>query len=165
MIRTPEQYVQDLRDGRVVYQDGERIWDVPSRYRVAVERSASEFWICNQPEYRSLFNMIEDGEEVSFSFNVPTTGEDLQRRRDHLAKRRRPEPVPMAFAELCVTSNFTFLTGGSHPGEYAVRAAEFGLSAIAIADRNSVAGLGRAYAAGREIERTGGRAARLVPAA
>ena len=71
----------------------------------------------------------------------------------------------MAFAELCVTSNFTFLTGGSHPGEYVVRAAEFGLPAIAIADRNSVAGLGRAYAAGREIERTGGRAARLLPAA
>jgi len=29
----------------------------------------------------------------------------------------------MAFAELCITSNFTFLTGGSHPQEYAHRAA------------------------------------------
>ena len=28
-------------------------------------------------------------------------------------------PQPMAFAELCITSNFTFLTGGSHPQEYA----------------------------------------------
>ena len=25
MIRTPEQYVESLRDGRVVYQDGERV--------------------------------------------------------------------------------------------------------------------------------------------
>ena len=71
----------------------------------------------------------------------------------------------MAFAELCATSNFTFLTGGSHPGEYAVRAAEFGLPAFAIADRDSVAGLARAHAAGREIERAGGRPARLLPAA
>ena len=32
MIRTPEQYVEGLRDGRVVYQDGERVEDVPTRY-------------------------------------------------------------------------------------------------------------------------------------
>ncbi|MGA3084554.1 MAG: 4-hydroxyphenylacetate 3-hydroxylase N-terminal domain-containing protein [Thermodesulfobacteriota bacterium] len=81
MVKTPEQYVQSLRDGRVVYQDGELIKDVPTRYKEAVERSASEFWISTQPEYRSLFNMMEDGEEVSFSFNIPKTGEDLQRRR------------------------------------------------------------------------------------
>jgi len=30
MIRTAEQYVKDLKDGRVVYQDGERIKDLPS---------------------------------------------------------------------------------------------------------------------------------------
>ena len=50
----------------------------------------------------------------------------------------------MAFAELCITSNFTFLTGGSHPQEYALRAIDLGLPAFAIADRNSVAGLVRA---------------------
>ncbi|HUS82984.1 MAG TPA: 4-hydroxyphenylacetate 3-hydroxylase N-terminal domain-containing protein [Dehalococcoidia bacterium] len=81
MIRTPEQYIESLRDGRVVYQDGERVKDVPTRYRETAERMASEFWIANQPEYRSLFNMMEDGEEVSFSFKIPETGEDLQRRR------------------------------------------------------------------------------------
>jgi len=81
MIRTPEQYVQSLRDGRVVYQDGERIKDVPTRYKDAVERSAAEFWISNEPEYRDLFSMQEDGEDISFSFKVPQTGEDLQRRR------------------------------------------------------------------------------------
>ena len=81
MIRTPEQYVESLRDGRVVYQDGERVKDVPTFYKDMVERTASEFWIATQPEYRSLFNMMEDGEEVSFSFKIPETGEDLQRRR------------------------------------------------------------------------------------
>ncbi len=84
MVKTPEQYVESLRDGRVVYQDGELVKDVPTRYKEAVERSAAEFWISTQPKYRELFNMVEDGEEVSFSFNVPTTGEHLQRRRQIL---------------------------------------------------------------------------------
>ena len=32
------------------------------------------------------------------------------------------------FAELSITSNFTFLTGASHPEEYMERAATLGLS-------------------------------------
>jgi len=82
MIKTPEQYVESLRDGRVVYQDGEQVKDVPTRYKEAVERAAGEFWIATQPEHRSLFTMEEDGEEIAFSFKVPETGEDLQRRRE-----------------------------------------------------------------------------------
>ena len=57
----------------------------------------------------------------------------------------------MGFAELSITSNFTFLTGGSHPEEYARRAALLGLSAIAIADVNSVAGVVRAWSELRKI--------------
>jgi len=58
-----------------------------------------------------------------------------------------------AYAELCVTSNFTFLTGASHPEELVVRAAELGLAAIAITDRNSLAGVVRAHVALRELKR------------
>ncbi|WP_300532588.1 error-prone DNA polymerase [uncultured Mameliella sp.] len=57
------------------------------------------------------------------------------------------------FAELCITSNFTFLTGASHPEEYMERAALMGVAAIAVADVNSVAGIVRAHSAGREIAR------------
>jgi DNA polymerase-3 subunit alpha/error-prone DNA polymerase len=70
----------------------------------------------------------------------------------------------MPFAELCITSNFTFLTGGSHPHEYALRALELGMPAFAIADRNSVAGIVRAHAALREAAREG-PVPRLLPAA
>ncbi|ULB12521.1 error-prone DNA polymerase (plasmid) [Cereibacter azotoformans] len=51
------------------------------------------------------------------------------------------------YAELCVTSNFTFLTGASHPEELVARAAELGLAALAITDRNSLAGVVRAFSA------------------
>jgi len=59
----------------------------------------------------------------------------------------------MSFSELSATSNFTFLTGASHPEEYVDRAAFLGLSAIAIADENSVAGIVRAHSRLREIAR------------
>ena len=60
---------------------------------------------------------------------------------------------PPAYAELCVTSNFTFLVGASHPEEIVTRAAALGLEAVAITDRNSLAGVVRAYAALKELER------------
>ena len=65
----------------------------------------------------------------------------------HLLQPQRP------WAELQACSNFTFLTGGSHPEEYMDRAALLGLSAVAIADVNSVAGIVRAHTRSREIAR------------
>ena len=50
-----------------------------------------------------------------------------------------------AYAELAVTTNFSFLRGASHPQELVGRADELGLTAIGIADRNSFAGVVRAY--------------------
>jgi error-prone DNA polymerase len=53
------------------------------------------------------------------------------------------------YAELQVTSNFSFLRGASHPDELVVTAAALGHRAIAITDRNSVAGLVRAHQAAK----------------
>jgi DNA-directed DNA polymerase III PolC len=71
----------------------------------------------------------------------------------------------MGFAELSITSNFTFLTGGSHPEEYARRAALLGLPAIAIADENSVSGVVRAWTELKKIaqEIADAKAARADP--
>src|SRR5688500_4102069 len=46
-----------------------------------------------------------------------------------------------AYAELQVTTNFSFLRGGSHPEELVETAILLGLSAIAVTDRNSLAGI------------------------
>jgi error-prone DNA polymerase len=51
----------------------------------------------------------------------------------------------MVYSELQVTSNFSFLRGGSHPEELVEQAARHGYAAIAITDRNTVAGVVRAH--------------------
>lgn len=53
----------------------------------------------------------------------------------------------MAYVELQVTSNFSFLRGASHPEELMEHAASLGYSAIAITDRNTFAGIVRAHSA------------------
>lgn len=58
----------------------------------------------------------------------------------------------IAYAELAVTTNYSFLFGASHPQELVQRAAELGHAAIGIADRNTLAGVVRAYAALQEIK-------------
>jgi len=50
-----------------------------------------------------------------------------------------------AYAEIGVTTNFSFLRGASHPQEYVHQASEYGLHAIGIADCNTLAGVVRAY--------------------
>ncbi len=55
------------------------------------------------------------------------------------------------YAELQAATNFSFLEGGSHPHELVIRAAGLGLDAIAITDRNSLAGVVRAHLAAREL--------------
>jgi error-prone DNA polymerase len=54
------------------------------------------------------------------------------------------------YAELHCLSNFSFLRGASHPEELVTRAVELGYSALAITDRNSLAGVVRAHMAAKE---------------
>jgi error-prone DNA polymerase len=60
------------------------------------------------------------------------------------------DPSAPAYAELGVTSNFSFLRGGSHPKEFVDIAKRLGLAAIAIADRNTMAGVVRAHVAAKQ---------------
>jgi error-prone DNA polymerase len=53
------------------------------------------------------------------------------------------------YAELQVTTNFSFLRGASHPEEMVTAAAGLGTAAIGIADRNTLAGIVRAHTAAK----------------
>src|SRR5947209_8086088 len=78
----------------------------------------------------------------------------------------RPDPKPrpvvhspaavarpaVPYAELHGRTNFSFLEGASHPHELVERATELGYSALAITDRDSVAGVVRAHVAAKETK-------------
>jgi error-prone DNA polymerase len=57
-----------------------------------------------------------------------------------------------AYTEIAVTTNYSFLRGASHPRELIKTAAKLGHVAIGIADRNTLAGIVRAYAAVQGIK-------------
>lgn len=67
------------------------------------------------------------------------------------------------YAELSVMTNFSFLRGASHAEELVHRAKQLGLSAIGIADRNTLAGVVRAHVAAKEAGVKLLVGARLVP--
>ncbi len=60
----------------------------------------------------------------------------------------------MDYAELQVTTNYSFLRSGSHPRELVERAIELGHTAIGITDRNTLAGVVRAFAAAKGEKKT-----------
>ncbi len=66
------------------------------------------------------------------------------------------------FAELCVTTNFSFLCGASHPEELVSEAKTLGLAGIGVADCNSLAGVVRAHVAAKEAGLKLAVGARLV---
>src|SRR5471030_465044 len=53
------------------------------------------------------------------------------------------------YAEIGITTNYSFLRGGSHPQAYVHQASELRLPVIGIADHNTLAGVVRAY---KELE-------------
>jgi error-prone DNA polymerase len=65
---------------------------------------------------------------------------------------RRPPQATAAYAELVSTTNFSFLHGGSSPGEMVVAAMYLGLRAFGVTDRNSFAGVVRGYVEARDLK-------------
>ena len=61
-----------------------------------------------------------------------------------------PPPPTVRYAELQVTTNYSFLRGASHVEELFATARAFGLSAIGVTDHNTLAGIARAHARAAE---------------
>ena len=58
----------------------------------------------------------------------------------------------MEYAELQCTTNFSFLRGASHAEELVTQAKHLGLAALAVTDRNTLAGVVRAHGAAKDME-------------
>src|SRR6188768_69147 len=61
-------------------------------------------------------------------------------------------PLSFGYAELRCKTNFSFLEGASHPDELVQRASELRYAALAITDRNTLAGVVRAHVAAKAAE-------------
>jgi len=61
-----------------------------------------------------------------------------------------PPPPPPPWAQVAVTSNYTFLRGGSHPEELVQQAAGLQYRAVALTDHNTLAGIVRAHVAAKQ---------------
>ncbi|MBI2820509.1 MAG: 4-hydroxybutyryl-CoA dehydratase [Acidobacteria bacterium] len=83
-LRTPEQFRNSLRDGRVVYYKGKRVEDVAAHpvLKIGVDSSAVDYELAEDPQWRELA-VVESADAAPFSrfFLAPRSSEDLLRRR------------------------------------------------------------------------------------
>jgi aromatic ring hydroxylase len=94
-LRTVEQYLAGLRDGRRVYVAGRRVDDVTAdpMLGVTVAHSAEVFALAGRPGLRELF-VYDDpdlGEPVSAYFRIPRTAVELRARGDLIEENTRQQ--------------------------------------------------------------------------
>jgi 4-hydroxybutyryl-CoA dehydratase / vinylacetyl-CoA-Delta-isomerase len=81
-LKTPAEYVESLRDGRVVFWDGDKIEDITKdpRFRVPIEVAARDYDY-DDPKRRELTTYeTEEGTRAHRVFQIPRTEEDLRKR-------------------------------------------------------------------------------------
>jgi len=83
-FRTPDEYLESLRDGRQLYLDGDRIDDVTTdpRTREAVRSAADEFNRFHDEKIRDIFVQVDPdtGAEIDRFMVMPRSAEDLKAR-------------------------------------------------------------------------------------
>src|SRR3984893_3788990 len=81
-LRTVEEYVASLRDGRTVYFRGHRVEDVTAHpvISVAVNHAATDYRLAEDPRWRSLYVVTEGDREYSRYYHVPRTPDDVRQR-------------------------------------------------------------------------------------
>ncbi len=80
----------------------------------------------------------------------PPPSKRRTRATQNFHKPDSPNHTAIPYAELHCRTNYSFLEGASHADELMARAGELGLKAIAVTDRNSLAGVVRAHVAAKE---------------
>lgn len=82
VLKTPQEYVESLRDGRVTYWDGERIDDITKhpRFRVPIEVAARDYTHSDARRREVMTYADETGARSHRVFQIPRTEEDLSKR-------------------------------------------------------------------------------------
>jgi aromatic ring hydroxylase len=84
-LRTPQQYIESLRDGRVVYFRGERVADVTTHPEIGigVRHAAIEYASAQDPAHQDLTTFQDQtGDRQSRYWKLPEGPEDLLRRHE-----------------------------------------------------------------------------------
>jgi aromatic ring hydroxylase len=81
-LRTPQQYIESLRDGRVVYYRGERVADVTTHavIGIAVRHAAIDYEMAEEPALRDLCVAEDEAGAYSRYYHIPRTADDLLKR-------------------------------------------------------------------------------------
>ncbi len=89
MIRTGQQYIESIRDGRLVYVNGERVKDVPTHpmFRPLVEIRARVYDMQHEVATSEIMTYAEGAERFAIALKLPHT------ERDWWDKRRATDAV------------------------------------------------------------------------
>ena len=102
-LKTAEEYRQSLRDGRVVFLDGERIEDVTAHpaLKVGVDTAAFDYEMAEMPEYRDLAVVDDEkmGEPISRYYYTPKNSDDLLKRHDLMVTGTRENQGTVPFTK------------------------------------------------------------------
>ncbi len=81
-LKTRQEYVASLRDGREVWFRGARVDDVTTHpvMRIATDHAAIDYRMAEDPAYRDLAVIHEDGREFSRFYKIPRDADDLLKR-------------------------------------------------------------------------------------
>jgi aromatic ring hydroxylase len=81
-LRSVDDYVRSLRDGRTVFFRGKRVEDVTTHpvISVAVKHAAIDYQLAESPAHRALAVVVEDGAEYSRYYQLPRGADDLLKR-------------------------------------------------------------------------------------
>ena len=83
-LRTADEYLESLRDGRTVYFRGERVPDVTTHpvISVAARHAAIDYQLAHDPAHRDLCVVNDDAGEYSRYYQIPRTPDDLLKRSE-----------------------------------------------------------------------------------
>lgn len=81
-LRTPQQYIESLKDNRTVFYRGERVSDVTAHpvIKKAVHHACLDFEMAEDPAYRDLAVVTEGGDQYSRYYKIPASNDDLLKR-------------------------------------------------------------------------------------
>ena len=81
-LRTPQQYIDSLKDNRTVFYRGEQVPDVTTHpvIKKAGHHACLDFEMAEDPAYRDLAVVTEGSDRYSRYFKIPASSDDLLKR-------------------------------------------------------------------------------------